>query len=196
MGAAPIRPRLREATARLHEELDRRLVLLDPGLTLPRYREILAGLLGYYVPLEERLAQRQIDYPLGIPPWSARLREDLAACSLASDAMEGLPRCELLPALDGRARLAGVLYVLEGAALGGQFIASVLRQRLGLAQERGLRFFASEGAGTGQRWKRFLAWLESEAEAASPRQRQQMEDAACETFATMADWLQRSGALL
>src|SRR6185437_6683163 len=47
--------RLKEATAPLHDSVERALPLAAPGLTLDAYRRILAAFLGFYVPLEAAL---------------------------------------------------------------------------------------------------------------------------------------------
>lgn len=190
---APIRQQLREATAASHRELDRRLALLDAELTQQRFVAILAAFHGYYAPLEERLAHHAAAYPLQLPDWTALLDRDLAALSASANTTRVLPRCERLPEVDNRASFAGVLYVLEGAALGGQVIARAVRQRLRLAEGCGTAFFLGTGAGTSARWKSVTAWLETEAR--TPPASRAMVEAACETFRTLTDWLQERGAL-
>jgi heme oxygenase len=62
--------------------------------------------------------------------------------------------------LDRTEHLAGCLYVLEGACLGGQIIARALRERLPLTDDHGLSFFVGDGSRTGARWRSVLDWLE------------------------------------
>ena len=61
--------------------------------------------------------------------------------------------------------LAGCLYVLEGACLGGQVIAQVLHQRLGVAKGSGARSSPAMRRGRWPRWTLFVAWLDGLARA-------------------------------
>lgn len=55
-------------------------------------------------------------------------------------------------------RAIGCLYVLEGSALGAQYLSRQLQARLGIAPETGGRYLAAYGERTGERWKAFQAW--------------------------------------
>ena len=57
-----------------------------------------------------------------------------------------------------------MLYVLEGATLGGQVICRQLGPRLNLSADAGLSFYASYGELVGPRWKTFCALLTERAE--------------------------------
>ena len=72
-------------------------------------------------------------------------------------------------------------------------IAGELKLRLGIEPEAGAAFFAGEGAATGERWGRFLGWLEGQAVACAADD--EIVDAARATFRTFGDWLDRRGAL-
>jgi heme oxygenase len=100
-----------------------------------------------------------------------------------------LPRCADLPRLSGIEELAGCLYVLEGASLGGQVIAPVLQRQLGLAKDRGLSFFIGDAAGTPARWRLVLDSLELLARAGAETDR--IISSACATFLTFARWVER-----
>jgi heme oxygenase len=58
------------------------------------------------------------------------------------------------------ADLAGCLYVLEGASLGGQALSRLLHRRLGLAKGSGAAFFAGDEERTLPRWTVIVAWLD------------------------------------
>jgi heme oxygenase len=103
--------------------------------------------------------------PLGFPlrARSELIESDLLALGLSRREIAELPRCTDLPRLSCTEDLAGCLYVLEGACLGGQVIARALRERLGVAKGSGASFFTGDAEGTSARWRLFLAWLEGDA---------------------------------
>ena len=87
--------------------------------------------------------------------------------------------------------LAGCLYVLEGACLGGQVIARALRERLGLSEAHGTSFFVGEGDSTRERWALVLTWLDSLVHAGVDED--EIVTSACETFGTFARWAKQQG---
>ena len=65
------------------------------------------------------------------------------------------------PAVATTAEFAGCLYVLEGAALGGQVLARSLASRWQRTPRTGTAFFSGDGpAATKRRWALVLDWLE------------------------------------
>jgi heme oxygenase len=58
--------------------------------------------------------------------------------------------------VDDQAFALGVMYVVEGSALGGRFILKNLEKSLGLSAEAGASYFAGYGNVTGSMWKRFV----------------------------------------
>src|SRR4029079_5048564 len=125
---------LRHETAGLHRHLDHQLALLDPGLSIARYREVLQVFLGFYAPIEAGLAPLASSRGASLGfPLRARtelIERDLLALGASRRQVAELPRCSDLPRLLCLEDLAGCLYVLEGASLGGQVIAPVLERRL------------------------------------------------------------------
>lgn len=97
----------------------------------------------------------------------------------------------MLPRLSCREDLAGRLYVLEGASLGGQVIAPVLHRRFRLAKGSGASFFVGDGEGTPARWMLVLAWLEGLVHAGA--RSEEIVAAARATFESLAQWVERQG---
>lgn len=180
-----LRAQLRRATAALHEELEATLDLLDASLSLERYRAVLGVLHGFYAPLEAIQAELARGFAPDAPlrDRSRLLARDLAALGTAP---HELPRCRELPALAGVEGLAGSLYVVEGASLGGQLVARAVEARLGLTAARGAAFFVGAGPATHARWRSFLAWLE--AVVGRGGSEPAIVEAACETFRALARW--------
>jgi heme oxygenase len=162
-GVAPVRQQLKRATTDLHRRLETELGLLDPNLSLDRYRRILELLFGFYAPVEAdmaRLASAGLALEFPMHARTGLIESDLRSIGLSRRELAGLPRCADPPRLSSREELAGCLYVVEGACLGGQFIAPVLRERLGVVESCGASFFVGDAEGTRARWSLFLAWLE------------------------------------
>src|SRR3954469_13178760 len=158
----PLRARLRMMTAELHDTLEARLDLLSPELSHERYRLPLVGFHGYYASIEPRLVvlARSSRLPLPIITRTRLLERDLSALGLSAEAIAEIPRCDDVPSLREREDLAGCLYVLEGARLGGKVIAHSVEHHLGLSSERGCSFFAGDGEQPQGRWAEVLFWLE------------------------------------
>ena len=105
---------------------------------------------AFYRTLEPRLARTLAETMPSeyLVPRVTRLRADLDALSLD---WRSLPETVIPLDADG----LGALYVLEGAAIGGQVIARHLDARLGFRSA----FFGGEGVGP--RWRAFRALLDA-----------------------------------
>jgi len=158
-----VRQRLKRETASAHQHLETQLGLLDPGLDAHRYLRVLETFYGFYVPVEidmTRLAAAEL--PLGFPlrARAELIERDLLALGVSPADLVALPRCRDRPELSCVEDLAGCLYVLEGACLGGQVLSPLLHRRLGLAKESGAAFFAGDEEWTLPRWTVVVAWLD------------------------------------
>src|SRR6476660_6465319 len=120
---------LREATASRHADIDTLLALRRP-FGAAHYARVLQGFGAFLGAWEPRMAQV---LPAQWQPWfaaSTRLhlvQQDLAAMGLC------LPTAVNLATPVTHDAALGSLYVMEGSALGGQFIAAAARRQLGLA---------------------------------------------------------------
>ncbi|HXU15445.1 MAG TPA: biliverdin-producing heme oxygenase [Terriglobales bacterium] len=163
LGETTLRHRLKRRTGAIHRRLEAQLGLTDPGLDIRRYRRVLETFYGFYVPLEIAVTRiAALAPPLG---FSLRIRSglierDLLALGVVPAEITELPRCADVPALTSFEDLAGCLYVLEGACLGGQMLAPVLHRRLGLTKGSGASFFAGDEEQTMGRWTVVVAWLD------------------------------------
>jgi len=158
-----LRQRLKRETGAVHQHLEAQLGLLGPGLDVHRYLRVLETFYGFYVPVEidvTRLAAAEL--PLGFPlrARAELIERDLLALGLSPADLAALPLCSDRPELSCVEDLAGCLYVLEGACLGGQVLSPLLHRRLGLAKGSGAAFFAGDEEGTLPRWTVIVAWLD------------------------------------
>lgn len=191
-GTRQTRARLREATSELHRQLEEQLNLLDPALTQDGYRMLLERFYGYYEPFEKRLAAAVAQMPplsFAIVNRAELLARDLAALGISSTTLVKLPLCTELPRITTLAEVAGCLYVIEGASLGGQVITRTLKRQLGIHERNGGSFFTGEGSLTASRWKRVLEWIAQVDRMTSYGD--SLVLAACETFRTFARWCSR-----
>ena len=194
-GASLLHQQLKRETAGLHERLDAQLGLFEPEFSMHRYVRLLQIFYGFYVPVEARLVRlTAVDPPLGFPlrARSELIESDLLALGLSRRELAELPRCTNLPRLSCPEDLAGCLYVLEGACLGGQVIAPTLRQRLGVDKDSGASFFVGDAEATSARWILVLTWLD--ALVCAGARSEEVAASACATFLTLARWVEQQGA--
>jgi heme oxygenase len=155
---------LKAATAEHHARLERRVDIAARLRSRGAYRELLQRFYGFYLPLEERLAPFH-----AFLPKTPLLARDIEA--LGGD-VRTLPLAVKLPPTGSAAQALGVLYVLEGATLGGAVIARMAR---GLDVSR--EFF---GAYDAARWRTFKALVDDHGADTA---------AAVATFETLEDWI-------
>jgi heme oxygenase len=191
-GASTLHQQLKRETAGLHQRLEAQLGLLEPELSIHRYQRVLRTFYGFYAPVEASLVRlAAAGPPLGFP-LRARcelIESDLHALGMARHKLVGLPRCTDLPRLSCPEDLAGCLYVLEGACLGGQVIAQALHQQLGVDKGSGASFFVGDAEATSARWILVLTWLDGLAGAGA--RSEEIVASACATFLTFARWVEQ-----
>lgn len=184
---------LRIATTVQHQRLEKRIPFFTADLAL--YTRLIEAYYGFYRPLEDLLFQVAMTIP--DLDWLIRsktpsLEADLYALGLDTSAIDAIPLCEFSLQAHSIADVLGVLYVLEGATLGGQSLRNGLYSRLGIDEHRGGRFFAVYGASTLIMWRGFLACLY---ELCEPSERAQAVVAAQATFEAFECWLEQCEVL-
>lgn len=189
----PVLQDLRAGTAELHIALEKRLPFFSDTLDTPAFERLMQAYYGFYQPLEQALLVSGAvpdDFNL-LPRLKAdTLRADLRALGATAD---DLPLCEDLPVIDSSAASLGVLYVLEGATLGGQILRREIAARLNLDADNGAAFLDVYGAATGRRWREFIEYLSNRPMAAS--ERAAVVSAAQITFSCFEQWLERQEVL-
>jgi len=191
---SPIGTRLRSETRQQHAAVEGALGFLVPGVQIVAYRAYLERWHGFYRVAEPRLdawhvRERLLDWP---PRRRLRLLAgDLGALGLGRGQLRRLPVCPDVPAVDDTATALGVLYVVEGATLGG----ALLRRRLagGRIPEDAFGFLTSYGDDVGRRWRGYRAatarWVEEH-----PEQGDRVVAAARRTFEVLTRWTATVGS--
>ncbi|AKQ69061.1 bacteriophytochrome heme oxygenase BphO [Myxococcus hansupus] len=173
---------------------------MDADLTPSAYRRHLEALLGFYAPLEARLASLPLERLAGLAiqeRWKVSLlEEDLRAFGHDAHSLARLPRCEALPALPGLPEALGCLYVLEGSTLGGQLILRHLRRQFESASPPAtFSFFNAYGDAVGPRWRAFGDAVNQASESAADDAFDgRAIQAAQATFDAFAAWLRQEQA--
>jgi heme oxygenase len=191
-----LRQRLKRETTAVHQQLEAQLGLLNPGLDVHRYLRVLEAFYGFYVPVEAAVTRRAAaELPLGFPlrARAELIERDLLALGLSPADLAALPLCSDRPELSSVEDLAGCLYVLEGACLGGQVLSPLLHRRLGLAKDGGAAFFAGDGEWTLPRWTVVVAWLDGLPRTGASTAK--IIEAANATFDALARWAVARGGL-
>lgn len=179
---------LRAQTGQLHSGLEKRMPFFSARLDLSLYTRLIQAYYGFYQPLEAALLASSwlpTALDLGERLKVPTLLRDLQA--LGVEHPRQLPLCHRLPVIDGPASGLGVLYVLEGATLGGQVLRREMHARLGLDEHSGAAFLDVYGRDTGRRWKAYLSLLD-----AQPTDLEFLQAAALaaeSTFACFEQWL-------
>ncbi|RYZ69927.1 MAG: biliverdin-producing heme oxygenase [Proteobacteria bacterium] len=175
-----IRERLKTETRAVHERLETTLDLMSESLTHERYEKTLLAMAAFYRGLEKQLSLLPGRVYEGRSK-AAWFEQDYQALKL--DPSKEKP-CPVVPHLNSEAEKLGAMYVVEGATLGGRFVSKHLSERLGLSGDSGASFFSAYREKTGERWKEFVAHLES-----TPGSADLVVSGAHQTFSALEKWL-------
>ncbi|UUQ65845.1 biliverdin-producing heme oxygenase [Pseudomonas fuscovaginae UPB0736] len=187
----PVLQDLRTGTAERHIALEKRLPFFSDSLDSKAFQRLMQAYYGFYRPLESALQDSSVfpaDFELAPRLKVQTLRRDLHALGLSAEAIDNLPICPALPVIDSSAACLGVLYVLEGATLGGQILRREVAKRLGIEADSGAGFLHVYGDATGRRWRDFTEYLGSR--PMETVERQAVVTAAQSTFGCFEHWLE------
>lgn len=154
--------RLKNSTAVSHAELEVLPIsvsLIKPDLNQGNYVRYLTLMYDVVKDAEENIFPQLITYVHDI---QSRKKSHFIESDLK---MLGHPALEhSTPLSDACSNITisfamGILYVLEGAALGGRVILKNVTEALGFTESNGASYFSGYGNLTGLRWKSFLEML-------------------------------------
>ncbi|RKP54820.1 biliverdin-producing heme oxygenase [Pararobbsia silviterrae] len=209
-------PLLKSRTADAHRRLEAALDLMRDDLTLEDYGALISAFHGFIAAWEHR-ARARIPAPL-VAAFDARcktaaLRDDLQALGrpvtdadpltlartypgapVAGESAGGeaapAPFADNRSTRDSTAAWLGSWYVIEGATLGGQFLAPHFSARFGLTPDHGVRYFSGYGPRTGSMWNAFRALL---VEFVDPAAYAHAAEGALQTFVRLHAWMAQAG---
>ena len=182
--------RLRAETLDLHRSVERVVNMAGVCADLSAYHAFLTRALGFYNPLESSLAS--FAWPaVGLEfesrrkvPW---LRADLQILNGDRVMAKQIDFCDALPGPASMAGALGVMYVLEGATLGGQLMLRMVKDKLGLLPTSGASFHQGYGLENGSQWRAFGACAAQH--LSDPARCDEAVQMARRTFETYGAWL-------
>jgi heme oxygenase len=155
--------KLKEATRDQHEGLENTVDVMKGSLSKEDYKNLLLKFYRFYAPVEEEISKLdwdEIGYSFEGRRKVPKLEDDLEFLG-ASEERKNLEPWTGIPNIEDQASGLGVLYVLEGATLGGQIINRHLREHLGVEPGSGASFFSGYGPETGRMWKEFAQLVDA-----------------------------------
>lgn len=182
---------VKEATRPEHLRAERQLALMGRSLDEREYRSLLEAFLNFYSAAEAQLeralsteVRTELEFSSRLKtPW---LEADLKALGSRGDAASP-DFSHLLPPSASEASALGVMYVMEGATLGGQVISRHLATTLPAGCQKALHFYRGYGEQTGARWKQFQSWVQSR--VTTPEAQKHYCESAVRTFRAFNDAL-------
>lgn len=183
--------RLKHETRAAHDAIEanpKLQRLLAPDYTRAEYADLLARLLPFHLGVERQIenwliAERAVLH-LARRRKASLLRADLSALGCSEPTTPAFAE----PLAQDAASAWGVLYVMEGASLGGRVILKHIQASLGVSADHGAAYYAGYGEATGPMWQAFRARLTGVA-AARPDWVAPIIAAAGATFAAMDAWI-------
>jgi heme oxygenase len=162
--ASPILTALRAATHDSHKAVERLTPFFRADFDRTAYLRWLDAMHGFYRVLDAAVAASGFVTHTG---WqylerSALIGRDLAALAERAPAAPLDPHGVLAPLAGMRSigEVGGMLYVVEGSALGGKVLLKVLERGAAVTADAGAGFFAPHGEQPHLRWSEYVALLE------------------------------------
>lgn len=159
----PVLAALRQATQASHKSVERLTPFFRPDFDRSSYIRWLDLMHGFYQRIDGVVQSSDFSSVTG---WQYQARCELLVRDLAMLA-DRAPRPLTEPsdvlarvqALAGVGEIAGMLYVVEGSALGGQVLLKVLARSAGVTATQGASFFVPHGNPPQPRWAEYVQLL-------------------------------------
>jgi heme oxygenase (biliverdin-IX-beta and delta-forming) len=191
LSSSSVREKLQQHTHDFHTRLSHHPLLLGltrPGYPLQDYTTLLLVYHRFYRQVEGAIEASLLRFNLPYRyenrrrlPW---LKADLSHFQIDPETTDqpAVPSA-VAEDIDSPGKIVGMLYAIEGSALGGQVVSRHLVENMGLTGEAGARFFQGYGADTLLRWREFCAF--AECYGANAEELQQAKFAAADVFITL-----------
>lgn len=160
----PLFEMLKQGTTDLHRKIESLLPVFRNDFTLQQYKNFLMRLLGFYIPIEDHIADffshRKDMFEMQTRKKVPLLIADLLALGTPMHLIYEVPICAAIKEIDTMPEMVGVLYALEHMTLEEQIIAKKLKEHLPLADNQ-LQYYSAYGKHTYEMWYQFRALSES-----------------------------------
>jgi heme oxygenase len=147
---------LKEVIKNAHDKLEHQPILFQllRDVSIDDYANALAALHGVYAAVEKNIVDFLADQP-DLFDYQSRLKIPALEEDLKSLAKVPFISKIAFPIPKNVAELVGMIYVLEGSTMGGQFLARKIGDNFPI------RFFSGYSANTAQKWQEFWVFANS-----------------------------------
>jgi heme oxygenase len=190
-----LRAVLRNETDVLHNRLHAQFSfasLLDGSLQRSEYHALIKRLHGFYEPLDDAVLAALADNDVSTPPFWYEKRSRLIAQDIRDlegdhDKVSTGPTCREIAEVVTPKTVGGVLYVVEGATMGGALINKAAERLLSTDNTLGRRYWDWCRVEGRNRWRITLQYLDHLQSSASSLD--DLVSGAKDTFRLLDDWL-------
>ncbi|BBH53031.1 biliverdin-producing heme oxygenase [Fluviispira sanaruensis] len=174
---------IKSATQPLHERVEILNPLSKKVPSLDDYTLYLKCFLQFIEPIENKLIEFYSEFTYTKSDYSLKrsilIKNDLENLGIINIKLKSNIK---MPVLISAANSLGVLYVLEGSNLGGQFLYKKLKAIHGDKISNSLSFLQGNGTDTFKYWQAFLAFMQEYSDK-HPSENEAIIQSAIETFA-------------
>lgn len=182
-----LRKQLQERTKLLHDKIEQTFLLKKirkQEITLSDYLLLLQKFYGFIMPCEAIIDLLTCTSVIKNRKKKHWLEQDFDALQISTNE---LSICINLPILSKNEQVLGYLYVMEGATLGGQVVAKIIKNKLQITQDKGGRFFHGYGDKTRIMWNTFCLSLY---EINHIEAKNEIINSAITTFLCLHEWME------
>ena len=190
-----LRAILRDQTDALHTKLHAQFSfasLLDGSLRKSDYQALIRRLYGFYAPLDDAIVLALATDEGSAPPFRYEKRsrffaQDVFDLERGPGKTSNLPTCSEIAGVVTPKTVGGVLYVVEGATMGGALINKAAERLLTKDSTIGRRYWAWCSVEGRNRWRMTLQYLDQLQSTSSTLD--DLVSGASDTFRILDDWL-------
>lgn len=187
----PVLVALREATRDSHKSVERLTPFFRPDFDQPAYLRWLDLMYGFYRHIDAAVDHSAFCAATGwqYEPRCGLIERDISLLANRSPHAPSDPGSVLagLRGLTQVSEIAGLLYVVEGSALGGEILLKVLGRSAGVSAASGASFFAPHGSHPQLRWADYVQLLGHL--GSTPEFEQDAVRGAVTTFTVLQSWI-------
>jgi heme oxygenase len=183
--------KIRERTLDYHDDFTSWAnPILTGKINKKEFQNVLKVFYGFYYPLEEKIYNLDSLNQLGLKINQRKkivyLLRDMNNFEIDENEIKDIELCNDYPIFDSIEKILGILYVIEGATLGGQIIANKLQEIF----NKEIHFFNSYGENVRKMWKEYCDIL-NEYGNKNPEKQEEIVKSSENTYYKFNNWLQK-----